>query len=342
MDFGRLVPLTLRTAFALLAFSLTSPMANAQDAASQLQSIAKENSLDVEGKPPFHLRLAFQMNGLDGKPSDTGTVEEWWASPVLSKTVFTTASMKSTEAVLLDSGSGIDPRELYFAKSLLSAVVHPVLMLGLATPKTEERDRAFSGITLKCLNVEPTPEQGTNRQLFSYCAQKDTDALRFQLEGNLESTARNQIGSFHDTEVALSAEIEYGDRLAISGKVVAMQSFDPTKSNVQLSAPASGPSVVPGHQAGAFVSGHILDKVQPAYPAFARMSHLSGTVVLHAIISKEGRTTNLFALASPSEALTAAALDAVRQWTYQPFLLNGKPVEVETVINVNFMFTAGH
>jgi protein TonB len=62
---------------------------------------------------------------------------------------------------------------------------------------------------------------------------------------------------------------------------------------------------------------------------------VSGTVVLQGIIAKDGHIKNLKVVSGPS-LLQDAALDAVRQWMYRPYLLNGEPVEVETTINVVF------
>jgi len=76
--------------------------------------------------------------------------------------------------------------------------------------------------------------------------------------------------------------------------------------------------------------------VYPAYPAEAKAAGAQGSVVLHAIIGTDGNIQSLNVLSSASPLLDQAALDAVRQWTYRPYLLNGTPVEVDTQITVNF------
>jgi len=75
--------------------------------------------------------------------------------------------------------------------------------------------------------------------------------------------------------------------------------------------------------------------VHPTYPLDAKMKHIQGTVMLHAIIGKDGRITNLEFLGGPPE-LKKAAMDAVQKWIYKPTLLLGKPVEVDTTIRVEF------
>lgn len=86
---------------------------------------------------------------------------------------------------------------------------------------------------------------------------------------------------------------------------------------------------------GGVAAGNILTKVTPVYPPDAKAQGISGTVVLHAIIARDGRIQELSVVAG-NELLQKAALDAVRQWIYRPYLLNGNPVAVDTVININF------
>ena len=83
------------------------------------------------------------------------------------------------------------------------------------------------------------------------------------------------------------------------------------------------------------LQAQLISRVEPRYPPLAVQTRQSGTVVLHAIISRDGRINSL-EVVSGSPFFVPAALDAVRQWRYQPTLLNGEPVEVETTITVMF------
>jgi protein TonB len=88
-------------------------------------------------------------------------------------------------------------------------------------------------------------------------------------------------------------------------------------------------------QGGAVQAAKLVNRVQPQYPPLARQTRISGTVRLHAIISKDGSVQSL-SVESGHPLLVQAALDAVRQWRYQPTTLNGEPVEVDTTIDVIF------
>jgi len=91
---------------------------------------------------------------------------------------------------------------------------------------------------------------------------------------------------------------------------------------------------------GGVVEGNLIHKVVPPYPALAKTARIQGQVVLHAIISKQGNVENLNVM-SGHPMLVQSALDAVKQWKYRPYILNGEPVEVETTITVNFNLTGG-
>ena len=82
-------------------------------------------------------------------------------------------------------------------------------------------------------------------------------------------------------------------------------------------------------------AGNRINDVKPLYPAIARTNRIAGQVVLRALISKNGNIENL-QVVSGHPMLTQSAIEAVRQWKYKPYLLNGEPVEVETTIQVNF------
>src|SRR6202521_5773217 len=86
--------------------------------------------------------------------------------------------------------------------------------------------------------------------------------------------------------------------------------------------------------------GLLIRKIQPNYPPLARQARIQGSVLLQAEISKDGTIENLH-LISGHPMLAPAAIEAVKQWKYKPYILNGEPVEVETQITVNFTLSGG-
>jgi protein TonB len=85
-----------------------------------------------------------------------------------------------------------------------------------------------------------------------------------------------------------------------------------------------------------WAEGNLIHRVQPIYPPIARQARIQGPVELRAIISKTGTIEHL-TVESGHPMLVKAAMEAVQQWRYRPYLLNGEPIEVETEITVNFV-----
>jgi len=83
------------------------------------------------------------------------------------------------------------------------------------------------------------------------------------------------------------------------------------------------------------MQGLLLSKVSPEYPAAAKANHVQGVVTLAMVIRKDGTITDVQVVSGPPE-LTAAAVDAARQWRYRPYQLLGRPVEIQTTAQFNF------
>jgi len=98
-----------------------------------------------------------------------------------------------------------------------------------------------------------------------------------------------------------------------------------------LSVTAAKPTIV-----SRMDEGLLIRKVTPIYPEIAKLSHQQGTVSLHAIIGRDGTIQQLQAVSGPP-LLIKAAIDAVQQWRYRPYMLNGQAVEVDTQITVKFI-----
>jgi periplasmic protein TonB len=122
-------------------------------------------------------------------------------------------------------------------------------------------------------------------------------------------------------------------------------STDPTVGIFQ-SIGRSIPAVIPSRPAAAkplvvshWAEGNLIYRVQPNYPALARQARIQGAVELRAVISKAGTIEHLVVVRG-HPMLSAAAIDAVRQWRYRPYLLNGDPIEVETDVTLNFLLSS--
>jgi protein TonB len=81
--------------------------------------------------------------------------------------------------------------------------------------------------------------------------------------------------------------------------------------------------------------GLLLKRVQPSYPAQARQLRVQGSVLLQAMIARSGNISSIKVLEG-EPTLARAAVEAVKQWKYKPYYLNGEPVDIQTQITINF------
>jgi protein TonB len=110
---------------------------------------------------------------------------------------------------------------------------------------------------------------------------------------------------------------------------------DTTLPNLGASTPELKPTLQAVSVSQGVSQGLLLKKVAPSYPQNALRMHIEGIVELQATISKTGEITKVKVVSGDAQ-LTKAASDAVKQWKYKPYLLNGEPVEIQTQVTVNF------
>jgi protein TonB len=146
----------------------------------------------------------------------------------------------------------------------------------------------------------------------------------------------------HIKEIQDEAEVPGGNSDGVNGVPFVVPggigAGDATIATLLRHLPATVPkSVVPRsvRVSSGVAQGLLIHEVTPQYPSLARSAHIQGTVVLQATIGKDGTVQNLH-LVSGHPLLVQAAMEAVRQWRYRPYLLNSEPVDVDTTIQVNF------
>jgi protein TonB len=88
------------------------------------------------------------------------------------------------------------------------------------------------------------------------------------------------------------------------------------------------------------MAGNLVSAPLPDYPMLAKLAHVHGKVILQAVIGKDG-SVSAAKVISGNRLLRGAAVDAVRQWRYKPYQLQGKPVDVSTIVTVEFHEPAG-
>src|SRR5215469_10701743 len=120
--------------------------------------------------------------------------------------------------------------------------------------------------------------------------------------------------------------------LATSASAASRRPATPTRA---ILAPQTQESSGPVKLSPDDAAANLISRPAPVYPPEAREKGIQGAVVLHAIIAKDGTLKQLAVISGPKE-LQASAIDAVKQWRYVPYLVDGDVVEVETDITVNY------
>ena len=151
---------------------------------------------------------------------------------------------------------------------------------------------------------------------------------------NVEVEARSFARSLQE-----NVHVRTGEQVGLNFKLTVGPSSESITVTGAQSAAAAGPQAGggPALVSPGLMAKQAISQLAPVYPPIAKAAHVQGVVVLHAIISKAGTVESLAVVNGPP-MLTASAVEAVKHWTYEPYLLNGRPVEVETTINVNFTF----
>jgi len=292
------------------------------------------NNLDLKGNPPFHLGMTFQLYDLSGKPAETGSFEVWWTAPGKQRTVVHLAGLNENGRAPEGSNATL-VRDSYLVGELLESAIHPVPSVPAPTDLLT-RSVKFGKIELECIEPKPSPVDAMNARPGTACvAPHTTNVLIMQGLGGNIVMIRPGTGKFHGTCVALDLRIAYLGTDAIAGKLTTLQVDDAAKLEAETSA-ATTSGVTVARMSGGVVAGHRIKFTEPTYPEVAKIGHLSGSVLLSAIIGVDGNVRRLVPIASTNPMFTDAAMEAVKKWKYLPYLLNGEPTEVDTTITVNF------
>ena len=169
-----------------------------------------------------------------------------------------------------------------------------------------------------------------------FCTQPDTNVLRMAFDEGDLSVARNKLGAFLGTQLALDNNIMLNGLPAISGSIDKLEALDPQKVSIDTLPESAEPlPFVPS----VVVTGKALVHDPPPIPAGAAANHLYGTVILGITIDKQGNVKDVTVI-MPRRILyelpAARAVNSIGLWTYSPFLVNGSATDVHSVVTVHF------
>jgi TonB family protein len=331
---------------------------------------SQSNGLSQIGDQSWHLKVSFKIFDEQNIAKDQGIYEEFYVSPKKFKENYSSSGFSRTEygtdhgRMLL--GNPTSPYPLIW--QIRGAFVNPSLPTAMQISRSDiaAEQREINGAKYACFTLKPkaapSGEQNSlnanhavrifNPQMnATYCFDPGTEVLRISFLNQGATVIRSSHSIvFQGHSLPGDLEVVKDDKLVLSAHLESIEPVRTSDEPVFIPPPEATPmqtKMVPQRRdpgdgkvsiSAGVSQGLLLSKVAPDYPPIAQAARVSGTVVLQAIISKEGRIENLNVISGPP-LLQQAALDAVKQWVYKPYLLNGEPVKVMTTVNV--IFTLG-
>ncbi len=319
------------------------PFLSAQSRSDLIQRMDEARAasqLTDEGLKPWHLAVSFDLLTARQTVSEHGTFDELWVSANRSRRTFVSPGYTATETqnggqVFRTSKQPPPPELLAVLQTQLEGPIPGRKDVEATSPLLEKK--TFSKVDLECIMLDPPhtsgfPPLGLNP---SFCFGPGQPSLRLFVNYGAQQVIRNSVGHFQGKSVALDIQIFEAGVLALRAHVDQLSTFSPQESS--FAAMPTQEIVSRSVDIGSSVAaGRLVTKLAPPYPERARAAHLSGSVVLRATIDREGHIASLVPMQSPALLLTESAMQAVRQWTYEPYRVDGEPIEVRTVITVNY------
>jgi TonB family protein len=294
---------------------------------------------------PWHLKASYQFYDLKGNPTERGNWEYWWASPKVHRSSWLRLTMRTSEwrtgdGVTRRLSSGKNPR--YFERSIAGVVLSPLPRVQFIEKdgiRPTLSEAAAGDPRSSCVEFQyPQTRNGKFESTYRggrYCFDKESSALQ-EIDQDAFVTKYGRIEKVQGRYLARVADVWIGGIRAFSVSVDSVDAIDSSDASLQPPSNAQVADDQPPLPFGAVGLGKLVKKEAPKYPRGARIARQEGTVILSGIIGKNGQIQDLEVLSSPSDRFAEAATKAVSHWEYEPYRLDGRPVEVETTINVVF------
>ena len=320
----------------------SAPSANTMptDPAELMKLAAEVNGLHSDKLAPWHLKLSFQLYDFKGKPTEKGTFEEFWITPKKYKVIYTSKSFNQTEwgtedgGFFLPVGSSVR-RDLQFL--IRSRMLNPLEFVEHGTLTT--RHEMMGNVYVNCVLVSPVPTKRTAVESLpsgTYCFSQNEPILRTVSVAGTTSIS-NRIIRFQNHYLPKSLQVTDYKRPYLDLQLESIESLNSIDQR-DFIPPADAEKEDRPVQSGiaGITLGRVLSSPRPDFPVLAMEHGVEGIVVVHVTVGKDGRVLDQYVTSTPDAILVRPALDAVKDYLFSPFVLNGEPVEVEVFVEINF------
>jgi TonB family protein len=323
-----------------------APTTMPTDPAELMKVAAEMNGLNSDKLAPWHLKATFQLYDTDGKPSEKGTFEEFRAGPHKYKKIYASPSFTQTVWATEDgryfrTGDTDTPRViLSYVRSQITSPLPTTAVLGASA--LSKKEVKTGNLKLQCVMLnhlgrgkDPLPAG----VFASYCFGLEAPILRLSMPFYKIESVADGIFLFQNRYIPKAIYLTSLEKPILDIRVESLQVLG-TEEQSEFK-PEAGAAKFQTRQVEGLVPeitqiGKELRKIAPVYPQMAKERRLSGTVVIDAVIGKDGRVKEMTAISSRDPLLTAAAKEAVSRWEYSPFQLDGEPTEASILITVIF------
>jgi len=316
---------------------------NLKDTTTLISLASKANGLEDDSLRPWHIKANYEEFDENGNSTGTGAFEEWWVGHDKWKRSYRSSRFTQIEYKTPDGHQFVKPAGAAPWPDSLVALELIDDMPGsseMEESTPELREQRFGKNKLSCVMFsQPLQKVKVPLGVFpTYCFERSSVVLRVGwFDGDVQAVFNKIIafqGRFIPKEISLSkgakplVKIDLESLNTIPASEIAALTFP------QLISPNAGRESVdvPREE----ISATRLKGPIPVYPQEAKQKRIQGKVVLKALIGTDGHVQRLRVVSSPDPSLSIAALEAVQQWIYKPYLRNDEPVTVNTTLNVVF------
>jgi hypothetical protein len=297
---------------------------------------------------PWHMKASYQLYDENERPSSQGTFEYWWLSPKVYRSSWTRPGSTHSDWHTADgkyayqtSGESLN----YFEYKLQSMLLSPLPDSNDLAPDEARLERQAIGKNddkIPCITVIPKMTTFGSNQVVplgifpTYCFDSQLPAVQAIFSVGSVTTVFGKIAMMNGKYLARQVDMLEGKRKILTASVDSVTGLSPSDPALVPSPEALAPKTDKIVIDATVMTGALLKKQMPVYPQDAKDAHVSGKVILKALIGRDGGIHSLHVVSTPWPSLAASSLWAVSHWKYKPYLLNGEPVDVETTVNVIF------
>lgn len=323
---------------------LTAAQLTRADNTGELQGQLRKTadlSTPGTGLKPWHARLSVQLYDFKGVSTGAGTVEEWWMAPGNEKRVFALPDYQGTEVIASDGiyrSPGLISEPMMLA-TILNQFVNPMAEQDKAAGfKPIARTLQLGGVTLPCIMLAKSNNRVANQPIGfypSWCTEPGKDSLRVFVDDGGIAVIRNGISSFQGKDIPTDVSVTLAGTVVGTGRMEAisldgMPSAPFTPDRDMVKAPPK-----PVELKGKKLENQAAKRTEPDFTQAAgvrdQSTHninggLQGDIEIRLWVGEDGQIRDMRLESYPDPGVAQTAFDAVRQWTFHPYMVEGRAV----------------